>query len=302
MPSSNQRFYFLLYTATLLLAINGLFSKVIPLDAVSQTSLRSFFAAITMAITLLIMQRGLILPTKKDVLGVYGLGILMGLHWVTFFHAMQVSTVAVGMLALFSFPVLTVLIEPFFSKNRLHGPDIIAAVILFLGLLVMASPKLLEPQSNLLQGIGWGVLSALIFVFRNLFQKYHFLHLSSDRLMLHQLIAIVIMLVLFLDVKGTLAMGSMSWAIVIFMGIFTTAVAHTILVSSYKHLSAKTVAMISSMQTPIAAVLAWWLLGEALTWNVTVGGAMIVSVAMYESIQQAKRSSKQKQKTPSKIR
>lgn len=285
-----------MYAATLLLAINGLFSKVIPLDAVSQTSLRSFFAALTMAIVLIIMGRGITLPTKRDIVGVYGLGVLMGLHWVTFFHAMQISTVAVGMLALFSFPVLTVLIEPFFSKNKLHGPDIVAAIILFLGLLVMASPKLLEPQSNLLQGIAWGVLSALIFVFRNLLQKYHYLHISSDRLMLHQLIMIVIMLVLFLDVKGALAMTPMSWATVVFMGIFTTAVAHTILVSSYKHLSAKTVAMISSMQTPIAAVLAWWLLGEALTWNVTVGGAMIVSVAMYESIQQAKRASKQSSK------
>lgn len=283
----------MLYGAILLLAINGLFSKVIPLDAVSQTSLRSFFATLTIMTTLIVMRRRILLSSRKDYLGVYGLGILMGLHWVTFFHAMQVSTVAVGMLALFSFPVLTVLIEPFFSQSKLHRGDITAAFILFLGLIIMASPKLLEPQSNLLQGIAWGVLSAFIFVFRNLSQKYHFSHVSSDRLMLHQLIAIFIMLVLFLDIKSTLSMNAVSWMTVIFMGIFTTAVAHTILVASYKRLTAKTVAMISSLQTPIAAVLAWLLLDEALTWNIVIGGGLILSVALYESIQQTKSSSKE---------
>lgn len=294
MPNNNshKRSTLMLYGAILLLAINGLFSKVIPLDAVSQTSLRSFFAALTIMATLIVMRRRFFLSSRKDYLGVYGLGILMGLHWVTFFHAMQVSTVAVGMLALFSFPVLTVLIEPFFSQSKLHRSDIVAAFILFLGLVIMASPKLLEPQSNLLQGIAWGVLSAFIFVFRNLSQKYHFSHVSSDRLMLHQLIAIFIMLVLFLDIKGAFSMSAMSWMTVIFMGIFTTAVAHTILVASYKRLTAKTVAMISSLQTPIAAVLAWWLLDEALTWNIAIGGGLILSVALYESIQQTKISSK----------
>ena len=283
--NSHKRSILMLYGAILLLAINGLFSKVIPLDAVSQTSLRSLFATLTILTTLIVMRRRIFLVSGKDYWGVYGLGILMGFHWVTFFHAMQVSTVAVGMLALFSFPVLTVLIEPFFSQSKLHRGDIVAAFLLFLGLVIMASPKLLEPQSNLLQGIGWGVLSAFIFVFRNLLQKYYFSHVSSDRLMLHQLIAIFIMLVLFLDIQGAFSMSTMSWMTVIFMGIFTTAFAHTILVASYKRLTAKTVAMISSLQTPIAAVLAWWFLGEELTWNVVIGGGVILSVALHQSFQ-----------------
>ena len=293
MPHNHsKRSYILLYGAIFLLALNGLFAKYIPLNAVSQTVLRSFFAAAFITITLLLVKRVLLLPSRRDVLGVYVLGVLMGIHWVTFFHAMQISTVAVGMLALFSFPMLTVLIEPLFSRVRLHRGDIIAAVILFLGLLIMAGSKLLEPQSNLLQGIAWGVFSAVLFVLRNLSQKYHFAHISSDRLMLHQLIAIFIMLLPFLDVEASLSMDYKSWIAMLVLGVLTTAVAHTIVVASYKKLPAKTVAMLSCLQPPIGAVLAWWLLGEVLSLNIIIGGGLILSVALYESVQQAQRASK----------
>jgi drug/metabolite transporter (DMT)-like permease len=39
-------------------------------------------------------------------------GLLMCVHWVTYFHAMQVSTVAIGMIALYTYPVMSVLLEP----------------------------------------------------------------------------------------------------------------------------------------------------------------------------------------------
>ena len=65
----------------------------------------------------------------KRYAGVYALGILLGIHWATFFHAMQVSSVAVGMLSLFSFPIITILLEPCFSKSRLALRDVAAGVL-----------------------------------------------------------------------------------------------------------------------------------------------------------------------------
>ena len=33
-------------------------------------------------------------------------GLLMGVHWVTYFYALQMSNVAIGMLSMFTYPVL----------------------------------------------------------------------------------------------------------------------------------------------------------------------------------------------------
>jgi hypothetical protein len=47
-------------------------------------------------------------------------GIVLALHWVSFFAAIQVSTVAVGLLGFASFPLFTLLIERVFLARRIH--------------------------------------------------------------------------------------------------------------------------------------------------------------------------------------
>ena len=107
-----------LYLAIFLLALTGLFAKLIPLDAISIIQLRGMVAAIGLALFSLLRKRILRLPGIRTYAGVYALGLLLGVHWVTFFHAMQVSSVAVGMLALFSYPMITILLEPLFTRRQ----------------------------------------------------------------------------------------------------------------------------------------------------------------------------------------
>jgi len=106
-----------LYIAVFLLSLNGLFAKLIPLDALSITQLRSVIAVFGFLAFGLVRKRKLRVKNLKQQFGVAFLGLLLGLHWITFFHAMQVSTVAIGMLSLFSFPIMTILLELYLTKN-----------------------------------------------------------------------------------------------------------------------------------------------------------------------------------------
>jgi len=275
--------YVTLYTAIFLLATNGLFSKLIPLDATSLTQLRSVFAGITLLVICKAIRRPLRLGSTKHYLGVYGIGIIMGLHWVTLYQAMQVSTVAIGMLSLFTFPMITVLIEPFFSKKSLRKLDIVSACLVFTGMLLMISDSLDKPDSPIMQGVFWGVISAILFSLRNIVQKYRFADIPSDKLMLHQVIAISIMLVAFIDFSAIQHTSNSTWLKLIILGIFTTAGAHTLLVLSLKRLPAKSVAMISCLQPLIATLLAWLFIDEIPTLSVIFGGTVILMVALYES-------------------
>src|SRR5210317_984666 len=190
-----------LYLAIFLLALTGLFAKLIPLDAISIIQLRGIVAAIGLALYSLLRKRNLRLPGIRTYAGVYALGLLLGVHWVTFFHAMQVSSVAVGMLALFSYPMITILLEPLFTSQRMKAGDVAAGVIMFSGLTVMISQDLFVLYGSVTQGVLWGVFSALLFALRNLFQKYHFNSVASDSLMFHQVVAVAVMLAIFVDVS-----------------------------------------------------------------------------------------------------
>ena len=276
-----------LYVAVLLLALNGLFSKLIPLDATSITQLRSVLAAITLLAFAILRKRQFLLDNKQQYIGIYAIGALLGLHWVCFFHSMQVSTVAVGMLSLFTYPMITVLLEPFYTKQKLLVSDIFAALVVLLGVFIMLGDKIAVFDSDIAQGVFWGVISAFLFALRNLMQKYYFSNVSSDRLMMHQVLAVAIMLLVFVDYPSTLSLTVNDWLTLLLLGVISTATAHTLLSYSLKYLAAKSVAMISCLQPFIATLVAWLILNEEPADTVLLGGCIIVSVALYESFKKS---------------
>jgi len=273
-----------LYLAIFLLALTGLFAKLIPLDATSIIQLRSLVAAVGLAGFIAAQKRRLRLGGVRAYAGVYGLGLLLGLHWVSFFHAMQVSSVAVGMLAMFTFPVLTILLEPLFSNRKLTAGDVCAGLLVLAGLGIMVGPGLTDLQRPVTLGVLFGVGSALLFALRNLLQKYLFAGESSDGLMFHQVVAITLLLAGFVDYPRVQAMGKVGWGEILLLGILSTAAGHTLLNFSLKQLSAKSVALIQCLQPLVAALLAWYVVGETPGAAVLVGGGIILAVAAYESL------------------
>lgn len=272
-----------LYLAVFLLSLNGLFAKLIPLNALTITQLRSVVAIIGFLLVFLMRKRSLRLQGLRQQGGVMALGVLLGLHWVTFFHAMQVSTVAVGMLSLFSFPIMTILLEPFFAGERVRRSDLLAGFLVLCGIAIMVSRDLDNISGSIVQGVFWGVTSALLFSMRNLLQKYRFSAVPSDSLMFHQVVAIAIMLLPFIDVEGVGSLTPVDWGTVVLLGLLSTATGHTMLSYSLKQLAAKTVALIGCMQPLVAALLAWLVLREVPQLSVAIGGGLILAVAMYES-------------------
>jgi len=277
----------ILYVAVFLLALNGLFSKLIPLDATSITQLRSALAAITLFLFALLGKRQYRLDNLQQYLGIYAIGAVLGLHWVAFFHSMQVSTVAIGMLSLFTYPMITVLLEPFYSKQKLRLPDIVAALVVLSGVFMMLKDEMHSFDSDIVQGVFWGVISAFLFALRNLLQKYYYPQVSADRLMMHQVIAVAFMLVVFVDYPAVTHLSSNDWLTLVLLGVISTATGHTLLSYSLKLLPAKSIAMISCLQPLFATLFAWFILSEQPTRSVLIGGVIIVSVALYESLQKA---------------
>ncbi len=274
----------ILYVAVFLLSLNGLFSKLIPLDAVTVTQLRSVMALLALLLFAVMQKRAIRLSSVKEYAGVYMVGIVLGLHWVSFYHAMQISTVAIGMLSLFTYPVITVFLEPLFNKKAIKLPDVIAAIVVFAGIAIMVGDDLNQFDSAAMQGVFWGVMSALLFSLRNLLQKYNHASVPSDSLILHQVMAIAVMLVLFIDVDAIASLQTHDWLLLVLLGAISTAMAHSLLSFSLKHLPAKSIAMISCLQPLAAAGFAWLILDEVPTVGIIVGGLIIVSVAFYESV------------------
>lgn len=106
--------------------------------------------------------------------------------------------------------------------------------------------------------------------------------------MFHQVVAVGLMLLVFVDYPEVWILSAADYLKLILLGIFSTAIAHTLLVFSLKQLPAKSVALISCLQPVIAVLLAWYVITEIPELSVIIGGGLVLSVAAYESIQKQK--------------
>ncbi|MFA7553207.1 MAG: DMT family transporter [Spongiibacteraceae bacterium] len=288
MPQNHTRSLLSLYLAAILLSCNGLFAKGIPLDSVSIAQLRSIVAVIAVLVLFSVQRKSWRLPSSSDYIKTYCLGALLGLHWITFFASMQVSTVAIGMVALYSYPVITVIIEPALDKKWPHLSDIFAALIVLIGVLVMIPETSSEGgwqlNTTTLAGVGLGLISAVLFSVRNTLQRRLLTNIDASSSTLHQFLIIGVVLIPFVDWESVSTFKPYNYAQIIGLGVVTTALAHSLLVASLRHLSAKTVAMIGCIQPPVAALIAWLVLGEQPVLLVIIGGAIVLSVAVFETL------------------
>ena len=270
-----------LHFTVVLLGGTALFSHLVPLSASDITLMRSVFACIALFLFLKFSSENLTLASRKDYLIAIGLGILMALHWVTYFAAMQYSSVSVGMIALFTFPVITVLIEPFFEKVSLVWQDIVSALTVIAGVYFIVPETSLDNDITL--GVLIGVGSAVLYAFRNLIHRKHFKQYSGAKAMAWQTLVIAI----FLLPTGSneIADAPMSaWLMLLLLGTVFTALPHALIAASLRHLRAKTFSLIACMQPFYGVILAVLLLDENPSGNTLLGGILITSASIYETL------------------
>lgn len=286
MPS--PRFALLcLYITTIMMGINGVFSKVIALDAVSITELRSAIAALALGVFILAIKRkSLRLPHVGQYKVVVGLGVLLALHWSSFFHAMQASTVAIGILAHYTYPVITVIAEPMFSRKLPALRDLLAGCAVLAGVALMVVPAW-STDTNVLTGVVFGLISAVTFGARNILHHRWLQDSSSSNVMFFQLLTVAVVTLPFLDWPAVTQLADKDWKLLLFLGVVSTATLHTLMAFTLRALSAKTVSLVSCLQPPTAIVLTWLMVDEVPSVSTVLGGIIILTTATYESINAA---------------
>ncbi len=279
---------FQLHFAVLLFGGTALFSHLLPWSAVDITLFRTAIAAVALALIIKFQGDAIALKSRRDYLIALVLGISVGLHWVTYFYSMQLAGVAIGMLSFFCYPVVTVFLEPLFSKSRPHRRDIACGLLVFVGVYLLVPELTLQNETTL--GVIIGVISGILFAIRNVLHKRYFSHYKGTQAMFYQTGVVALMLLPFmefnpLDMSGLWNdSGLGEFGLLLLLSLIFTAAPHSFLANCFKHLSAKTAGLISCMQPVYGVVLATFILGQWPNMMVYIGGFLIVIAAVTETI------------------
>lgn len=279
---------FQLHFAVLLFGGTALFSHLLPWSALDITLFRTAIAAVTLALIIRLQGDKLRLHSTKDYWIAIALGVTVGLHWVTYFSALQLAGVAVGMLSFFCYPVVTVFLEPLFTKSKPHLRDISCGLLVFVGVYLLVPELNLQNDTTI--GVLIGVISGVLFALRNVLHKQYFSQYKGTQAMFYQTAVVAIMLLPFgeynpLEMSGLWVDGGLGeLGLLLILSIVFTAAPHSFLANCFKQLSAKTAGLVSCMQPVYGTALAALLLAQWPSWTVYIGGACIVFAAVFETI------------------
>lgn len=283
----HSRTLLVLNLAVVLLGLNSLFAKAISLDAGSTIFFRAMIAMVSLFCLKAWMKDRSTMKMKEIVLQIL-LGLLMGLHWITFFHAIKISSIALGLISTFTFPVVTALLEPLITKKPHHSKDLLFSLFAFTGILIMVPNWEIADQST--QGILWGLLSSVVFSLRNIWSRKSVETHSSVQVMGFQMLGVILISAPFLFQLQN-APTAEDVLFLFLMGVVTTACAHTLFINSLKHLKAKTASIFSSMQVVYGVLFAFLIFQEVPSGREIFGGGVILLAVIFESITHYKKKS-----------
>ncbi len=268
------------HLAGLLFGGTSLFSRMIEMSAINMTAIRTVIAVLALFAVLSFRRQALGLATFRHGLLMLVSGVLLGLHWITYFHAMQISSIAVGMIALFTYPMITIFLEPMMKGNLPARADILCGIVVLLGVLLMVPRFSLE--SVVTQGVLWGVFSAFLFSIRNIIQRHYLSEYGGEVSIMYQGLVVSIMTFCFVDDVPNFTEIAI-WVQLIVLGALFTALPHVLFAKGLRVLNAKTVSLVSCLQPVYATFFALILLHERPAFLTLIGGVLIVVAAVWET-------------------
>jgi len=207
-------------------------------------------------------------------------GILMAIHWVGYFYALSLSSIAIAMLTLHTHPAMTSLLEPIILKTRFKAYHLVLALIILVGI------WFIMPDLNFGNKVVWavaaGLVSALSFSLRNIWTRKIMKDYDASSIMLYHLIIMSALLIPFGFIHNSDPLLT-EWHYIVALALLITVLGHTLFVNALKHFTASTVSLLSSV-IPIYGII-WGiiLLDEIPELNTIIGGILILSTFVIES-------------------
>lgn len=204
----------------------------------------------------------------------------MGGHWVTYFYSLQLSNVAIGMLSLFTYPIITALLEPLLLKTKLQRIHLLLGFIVLFGVYFLV-PDLDVKNSNTV-AVAFGLLSAVFYSLRNIILKKRVSAYNGSSLMTWQLAVIAVMLSpFFISFEVASVTRDLPW--ILTLAIVTTAMGHTLFLMCFRYFTITSISILSSIQPIYGILLGALFLKEIPDFRVVLGGILILSAVVVES-------------------
>jgi drug/metabolite transporter, DME family len=250
--------------------------REVDLDAGVLVFFRCVFAVAAIALALLVTGRSAVLRRRWTVNAALLLGTTLGVHWFLYFETIKLASVAFAVLAAYTAPILVALIAPLVLPERRSLAAMVALVPAGAGLALVtlggAGDVEVRPLA-IITGLGTALTyAALVIGTKGVAARVS----AAGLTFWNYLIAGLVMVPLLVRADRAVPdPGELAYLVL--LGVVFTAFSGYLYVWLIRRVTAQGMGTLSYLEPVSAALLAWALLGEQLTWQLAVGGALIIA-------------------------
>lgn len=265
----------------------GILGKLIHLDAFVIVWHRVLIAFVALGIVLSFMGRSLNVPNPRDLISIAGVGVIVALHWMTFYKSIQLSTASLGILCLSTTTLHVTWLEPLIMKRKFSWIEFLMGLVVIYGIYFVSS----DFDPNDYEALAYGLVSALCAALFSVFNARLAQDIPSAKITFYELIVGFIFLSCVLLLEGRLdsslfVMTTSDLLWLLFLGILCTSFAFLATIEVVKRLGAFTVSLSINLEPVYTILLAIVILNEneVLGSQFYIGSIIIVCVVVANAI------------------
>lgn len=250
--------------------------REVDLDAQVLVFYRLFFAALTLGIVAIVLRKLPLLRLERHRGRIVLIGITLAAHWFLYFATIKLSSVAVAVLMAYLAPLAIATIAPFVLPEPRSRVALAALVPAASGVALVAlggeEGGAVRPLALLTGLLTAATYAALVLMTKRIAAEVPVLALSFW----NYAVASLAIAPLLLGADRVLPTASELPA-VLALGVVFTALSGYLYIWFLRHVTAQAIGILAYIEPVSAALLAWAVLDEALTWQVVIGGLLVIA-------------------------
>ena len=284
---ANLKYYVLLHLIIFIWGFTGILGKLIHLESIPIVWYRVIIAFVALFIALKFMKRELWIKSYKYAIAVMLVGVLVALHWVTFYASIQLSTASLGILCLSTTTIHVAWLEPLIMRRKPQLLEFVFGAVVVYGIYFVSDDFTMDEYVAL----GLGLLSALLAATFSVFNAKFIQTISATKITLYEMFSASVFLTIVLLVTGdfncariTPSISDVLW--LLFLGVICTSFAFLANIEVVKRLGAFTVSLSINLEPVYTIILAIFILNEneLLGVDFYIGSTLIVFVVLLNAV------------------
>lgn len=277
--------YLHLHLIVFVWGFTAVLGALISLEAVPLVWYRMGIASLLVFLYVWLTKKKLRFP-RKVIFGFFIAGLVIAVHWLTFFGAIKVSNVSVTLAVMSTGAFFTSLLEPIFFRRKIIIYEVLLGLIAMLGLFIIFKAST-EYFLGIILALVSAFLSGLFAVLNGNYAKRY----EASVISAYELIFGVLCITAFLLFSGSFTANffqvSLSdWGYLFLLASVCTAYAFIASVHVMRWLSPYTVMLTINLEPVYGIILALWILGDSenMTPQFYYGALLILGTVILNGI------------------